>query len=495
MTQKTLLWLLLSGLLLSTHLSCAEADGTLEIYLVQSPLSEEDPLDTNLVNYIRIRIAGEDMRTVEDVFEFEPGGSATLSKIPVGNNRIITVEGLGEAENEYAVSRGRSLPMKIREGHQEIELFIARVGRFSFAPGDGLMEARFAHTAAVSRQGALFMIGGASAGSIDNPVSPLSSVEVYDPTSGKTKPYSCAEEKNHSLCLNLPRSGAAAALIEDGILVVGGLDPNGGLDTIEKIDTRRMTSEDFGFSTVTSSDAAVVPLENATLIAGGRDAEGHPVDAAELIDVNGTIEVLGLPNPRSAMAAAKSNSEGFLFGGFDENGAITSDFFLFDIQTNTFSGHDTEITGRAWASAASISDGRVLVIGGLTEEGQASASIDLYDPDQNLLCHFGELRLGRWLASVVELSDGKILVMGGLVGNSPGEPTTNVEMIDPRFLTLDEECGQTSGTNVSSPVPDLRIPRYGSSAVLLPNGAVAVTGGLNQDDNPIEKIEIFITVE
>jgi hypothetical protein len=432
---------------------------------------------------------------VEDVFEFEPGGSATLSRVPVGDNRIITVEGLAEAENEFAMSRGRSLPMKIREGHQEIELFIARVGRFSFTPGYGLMDARFAHTTAVSQSGELFMIGGASAGSIDNPESPLSSVEVYDPTSGNTESYSCAEEKNQSLCLNTPRSGAAGALVKDGILVVGGLGPDGDLDTVEKIETARMVSEDFGFTTLASSDAAVVPLENSTLIAGGRNAEGHPVDAAERTDIDGTTEVLSLPNPRWAMAAAKSNSDGFLFGGFDENGAISSDYFLFDSRTDTFSGHDTDIAGRAWASAASISDGRILVIGGLTEQGVASTSIDVYDPDQNLLCHFGELRLGRWLAASVELSDGKILVIGGLVGNSPGEPTTNVEMIDPRFITLEDECGQTSGTNASSPVPDLRIPRYGSSALLLPNGVVAVSGGLDQNDDPIEQIEIFITVE
>jgi hypothetical protein len=136
-----------------------------------------------------------------------------------------------------------------------------------------------------------------------------------------------------------------------------------------------------------------------------------------------------------------------------------------------------------------------LVLGGLTENGDASTSIDIYDPEKNLLCHFGELRLGRWLASSVELSDGKILVMGGRVGSSPGEPTTNVEMIDPRFITLGDECGQSSGTSASSPVPDLRIPRYGSAALLLPNGAVTVTGGLDRDDTPIEQIEIFIPIE
>ncbi len=492
---KTCVWLLLGFLILTPHLACQDADGSLEVYLAQSPLSEEDPLDTNLVQFIRISVSGEGMSTIEEVFEFEPGGSSTLPRVPVGNNRIITVEGLSEAENEYAVSRGRSLPMRIGEGHQEIELFIARVGRFSFTPGYGLAEARFAHTAVLSEQGELFMMGGASAGSIDSPDDPLSSIEIYDPTSGKTEAYTCSDETGDSLCLSQPRSGAAGALIEDGILVLGGLGFDGDLSTIERVDTKQLMSEDFGSTTVAGSDAAVLNMDDETLVAGGRDAEGYATDNTELISANGDIEVLGLPSPRWAMATAKTNFGGFLFGGFDESNAISSSFFLFDSQFDAFSVHNTDIPGRAWAAAVSISDGRVLVIGGLNEDGTASASIDVYDPDQNLLCHFGELRLGRWLASTVELSDGKILVMGGLVGNSPGTPTTNVEMIDPRFVTLEDECGQSSGTSASSPVPDLRIPRYGSFAFLLPNGAVAVTGGLDQDDNPINQIEVFITVE
>ncbi|MCP4606129.1 MAG: hypothetical protein GY847_37390 [Proteobacteria bacterium] len=476
---------------LSLFCSCTSDYGTVDVYLVRSPNVEENPLDTSLVSHVRIRVTGGGMEPMEEVFAFKSGGSSTLGQIPAGDGRIITVEGLAGQNDEYAISRGRSLPVRIEKGHQKIELFVARVGRFSYTPGHGLKQARFAHTAMLSYQGKLLLIGGATAGSWENPKGLLSSIEIYDPTSGKTEHYACGRSSN-DMCLEQARAQAAGVTIEDGILLLGGMGRDDLLSSVEFIDIEQMSIEQLSFTSAKRSDAAVIALSDKYLVAGGRDSEGNAIDVVEIISPEGTIKRANLEEPRWAMAAARSGANGFLFGGFDENGDISNDFLLFDSSKDEFVIHETETQARAWASAVSLQDGRVLVLGGLDTDGEASQSIDLFDPKRNMLCPLGELRYGRWLTSAVRLTDGRVLVMGGLTGLDPGEPTAGVEILDPRFVELRENCGQTSGMLSTSPAQNMKIRRFASSAIVLHNGAVAVAGGLDQDNNPVKQIEVFI---
>ncbi len=481
------------ALLLTVTASCDSNLGSLEVYIKRSPLDTEDPLNSSRITHIRIRVTGDDMDLVEDVYPFEPGGTSTLPKVPIGRNRVITVEGLA-GEDGYAVSRGRSLPMEVSAGHNKIELFMAGVDVFSFTPGYGLAQARFGHATAVSENGELFMVGGSVAGTMLDPESMLSSIEVYDPTSGNTRYLICSNESGDG-CLGDPRTHAAGIALDEGILLLGGIGPKGLLDTVEFIDADLLEVETLDNTSAKRSDAVVVRVEELNLVAGGRGSDGLAVDTAELVDSSGDIEKLTLPKPRFAMAAAASAGNVILFGGLGEDGDVADGFFLFESSTKKFSFHETSVPGRAWASAVSLADGRVVIIGGLDRDGEASTSVDLFDPGLSQICHLGDLVRGRWLASVVRLKDGRLLVIGGLIGTDPGEPTAEMEALDPRNMRIGTSCDDVSGLSVDPNVSNTNIRRYASSAVLLPNGVVALTGGLDRNKAPINQIEVFVPDE
>jgi len=488
--RQTILGLIL---FFGLSLSCSTDYGTVEVYLVRSPNTEEDPLDPARTTHIRIRVTGKGMAPQEGIFAFKEGGISTVPAIPIGNDRVITVEGLA-GKDGYAISRGRSLPIRIQEGSQRVELFVATIGRFSYTPGNGLTQARFAHTTAISKKGELFVIGGAVTGSYETPLGQLDSIEIYHPGSGKTEYFTCGQTSGN-LCLKDPRAHAAGVLVPDGVLLLGGVGENDLLDAIELLDLELKALEALKATAVPRQNAVVIHLGDQSLVAGGIDRDGGAVDVAELLNADYKIEILNLGRKRRAMAAQASSQKGFLFGGFDENDELSTEFLLFDPLTKQFSSHPIDVESRAFAGAVPLSNGQVLVIGGLNANGEGSTAISLFDPTLNRLCPLGDLKRGRWLHGAVKLPDGRVLVIGGLTGWDPGQPTPTVEILDPRFIKVGNSCGQITGVLSISPGPDLRIPRFAATASLLPNNVVAVVGGLDQNSNPINQIEVFVPDE
>lgn len=476
-------------------LSCEPESGTLGVYLVRSPLVAEDPLDVSLVTHLKIRVTGPGMSPKEKIFPFEPGGMSALPDIPVGQNRVVEVECLA-GEQGLAISSGRTLPLTITAGYREIELFVGRVGRFSLAPGYGLSEARFGHTSVLSPTGELIMIGGASAGTHEEPQTILSSIEVFDPTSGKTTYYPC-DSVDSQPCLASPRAHAAAMPLGDDVLIEGGISSTGVETTREILDVNRFVFENHSSAEMPRYFGAVITFAETSLVAGGRNATHAPTDFVVYVSKQGIVEQLSLPAARAGLAASwTGNSEkgglGLLFGGYAPDESISAVSYLFDFNTRQFRELSSPIDARAWASAVTLADGRVLVIGGLNRDGAGSTSVDLYDPNADALCHIGELKYGRWLASAVRLRNGRVLVLGGLAGSDPGEPTRSAELLDSRFVTIASGCNEMTGTLSVSDLPGMRIARYAATATVVPNGLIVVAGGLDGDGAALNQIELFV---
>ncbi len=476
-------------------MSCSDNYGSLDIYIVRSPDVMEDPLHPDNTSHLRVQVSGGGMEAEEEVFDFKEGSSSTLQHIPTGNNRVITIEGLsGEEGSGFAISRGRSLPMKISKGKQKVDLFVARVDRFSYTPGNGLTQARFAHSPMFDERGRLYFVGGATSGSPESPAGLLRSIEVYDPTSGSTTYIDCGQSAE-DICLEYPRAYAAGLAIDDGLLVLGGIGQEGLVSTAELLDMEARVVEQLQTPCAERAGATIIELDEQYLVAGGRDIEGRSVDVVELVQRDGTIERLNLPEPRRAISAAPSSGKGFLFGGFDADDVVSSDSFVFDPAKKSFRVITSDVEARAWASVVSLSGGRVLVLGGLNENGEASSSVDIYDPGADVLCHLGELIYARWMTSAVRLKDGRVLVIGGLTGDDPGEPTAQMEMLDARYVEIQGDCNHVDGMLSRAIHPRMKNRRYLASAVLLQNGVVAVAGGLDPENNPMKHIEVFVPDE
>jgi Ca2+-binding RTX toxin-like protein len=234
--------------------------------------------------------------------------------------------------------------------------------------------------------------------------------------------------------MSVPRSGAAAAPLPDGrVLVAGGyyFSPSAPYDhylsSAEVFDpaTNSFSSAGIGSMSVPRIDAVAAPLpDGRVLVAGGTSFDGNLQD----------------------MQSAE----------------------IFDPATNSFSstGIGSMSTPRAGAVAAPLPDGRVLVAGGVEEPHPTviSASAEVFDPATNTFSSAGIGSMTRPSvgAAAAPLPDG-VLVAGGF------ERGLGAEVFDPATNTF-------SSTWIGS----MSTPRSGAVAAPLPDGRVLVagTGGL-----------------
>src|SRR5260370_727262 len=175
--------------------------------------------------------------------------------------------------------------------------------------------------------GFLYVIGG------ENSTGVLSDLQRYDPVLDAWTPLSP---------MNAARAGAAAAVIDDGIFVIGGRQSTSGpcsggpyLTTVEKYD----------------------------------------------IDTDTWSPVAQLPSARSDLAAVAHGGKIYVFGGCSDTG-VTKEVDMYDPQTNTWTtGLASMPTARASLVAGHSGD-NVYAIGG-TDGVSASNANEVYDVAHN----------------------------------------------------------------------------------------------------------------
>lgn len=131
---------------------------------------------------------------------------------------------------------------------------------------------------------------------------------------------------------------------------------------------------------------------------------------------------------------------------------------IYDPATGQFSPAGDMNNPRAWHSATLLKDGRVLIIGGDVGLGTA----ETYDPATGLFAATGSPNFPQRHHSATLLRNGKVLIAGGAARFDFGEAA---EIYDPA----------TGAFAVAGPVGGSL-----STAALLADGRVLITGGLNQ---------------
>jgi hypothetical protein len=122
-----------------------------------------------------------------------------------------------------------------------------------------------------------------------------------------------------------------------------------------------------------------------------------------------------------------------------------------------------EMLERRYGHAASLlADGRVLITGGSTgrEWKDTTSSAEIYDPHRETFAETGKMSLPRFhhQAATLELADGQLLVAGS---------GARLEIYNPATGAFNSAPGNV-GTG-----------RLFSTATMLPNGKVLITGGYN----------------
>src|SRR5215471_3692702 len=154
------------------------------------------------------------------------------------------------------------------------------------------------------------------------------------------------------------------------------------------------------------------------LLSGGQDANGHPLGALVLRDVQGNDQPLpvSFQSPRMwHTATVLPDGTVLIFGGIGSDGRVVRQAELFDPATQSSQLLNSGAPSpRVFHSSTLLTDGRVLIVGGVGENGKPLLSAELWDPRQKTSSFpEGRLTTPRRSHLATLLPDGRVLLSGG----------------------------------------------------------------------------------
>src|SRR2546422_11048988 len=212
--------------------------------------------------------------------------------------------------------------------------------------------------------GFLYVIGGEGSTGV------LADLQRYDPVTDMWTPL---------MSMPTARAGAAAAVIDDGIFVIGGRQSTNGpcsggpyLQTVEKYDIDTNTWSPVAQLPTPRSDLAAVARGGKIFVFGGCSSTGvtNEVDMYDPQTNTWTTGLAPMPTPRASLVAGHSGDKVYAIGG--TNGVSTSNANeVYDIPSNSWSPNTAMPTARQEAGVHSHG-GRIYVVGGSTPASGAS---------------------------------------------------------------------------------------------------------------------------
>ena len=340
-----------------------------------------------------------------------------------------------------------------------------------FTPTGSLQEARGLHTATLLPNNKVLIAYGSNSNSYTEATGyvGLSSVEVYDPGTGKFTEI----EGDDGVGI----FGHTATLLPNGMVLLAGGFVNSvwdyGPSTSDNgaglYDSVTGVFSGTGNMTANRGDHTATLLANGkVLIAGGADQDptGTGLASAELYDPStGTFTQTGSMAVGRFLHTATllQNGKVLIVGGaLTSSSEPVATAEVYDPSTGIFTMTGSMATPREQHTATLLADGRVLIVGGTTSPGtgglQGTATAEVYDPSTGSFSVTGSMAEARTFHTATLLPSGQVLVAGG------GGENSTAEVYDPATGSFSSTGGMENG-------------RSGHSATLLPNGSVLVAGG------------------
>ncbi len=317
-------------------------------------------------------------------------------------------------------------------------------------------------------------------GGLDTNGNALSQAEIYDPASNSFAPTKGA--------MNYARYGCTATTLQDGTVLTAGGNDSGG----ETTDTAEIYAPALGTFSYTKGPmiaphafhAAVLLADGKVLVAGGLNGSAV-LASAELYDpASETFSATAGPlnSARDDFAAILlADGRALLAGGAGSSSLDSAELYNPSSSTFSFTANSMS-TGRWAASAAPLPDGNAIVGAGSSAFPYPipeQASFDLFDASTNKFSPTGALHIARWGAAAVVLPDGAPLILGGI--DNQGTNSGNYE-------PSGEIYNPTAGTfTVTGGLNALRM-EYASA--LLPDGRVLIAGGADET-SALDTAEVF----
>ncbi len=211
--------------------------------------------------------------------------------------------------------------------------------------------------------GFLYVIGGGNSGVA------LSDLQRYDPV---------LDAWTTLMPMNTARAGAAAAVIDDGIFVIGGRQSTGGpcsggpyLTTVEKYDIDTDTWSPVAPLPSARSDLAAVAHGGKIYVFGGCSDTGvtREVDMYDPQTNTWTTGLASMPTARASLVAGHSGDNVYAIGGTDGVSASNANE-VYDVAHNSWS--NAPMTTARQEAGVNSHGGRIYVVGGATPAYGAS---------------------------------------------------------------------------------------------------------------------------
>jgi N-acetylneuraminic acid mutarotase len=276
-----------------------------------------------------------------------------------------------------------------------------------------MVSARSKHSATTLAGGKVLVAGGFGANG-----NPMSTAEVYDPAgSSQNDPTAKGTFSGTSNNLSVPRTQHTATLLGDGrVLIVGGVNNNGGVTGIEIYDpATNLFTFKINMAASRWAHSATLLQNGKVLIVGGNSNGPFPVPNGEVYDpVQNTLTPTSesIQALRSQHAAfLRADGKVMVVGGTRFYPTLEPVTEIYDQNTNQLTPGPSMLFPRMYPVVANDS-----IFGGNSSDafGQAGLSeVERYDSANDRFVFAGNLVVKRQAHGAVPIAGGKVAVFGG----------------------------------------------------------------------------------
>lgn len=249
------------------------------------------------------------------------------------------------------------------------------------------------------------------------------------------------------------------------------------LNLPEKVNAQTWTNTSNLNTARTAHTCELLANGKVLIIAGSTSAHNNGLSSCEVFNpVTGSITNTGSLNASRYFHASTTLTNGKVLVSGGYGGMYHTSCELYDTSTKTWSSTGSMTNRRYGHTSTLLNNGKVLVTGG--HGGSNLSSCELYDPTTGTWSSTGSLPNTIWGHTATLLSSGKVLVVGGATTYFGYNIINSCALYDP-------------STGTWSATGSMSTSRVWHSAVLLNDGKVLVSGGLNSSTNYHKTCEIY----
>ncbi|MBZ5546068.1 MAG: hypothetical protein LAO07_20775, partial [Acidobacteriia bacterium] len=170
-----------------------------------------------------------------------------------------------------------------------------------------------------------------------------------------------------------------------------------------------------------SGAAAAALSDGRVLVTGGDGAAGSPVASVEVFGLDGSfVPVAPMSFARARhVAVALADGRVLVAGGVGADGNASNSGEVYDPASGSWQALlEGMLEPRAGATATLLPDGKVLIAGG-ENSGVASMTLEVFDPASESFLPAGVMSTPRKDHAAALLADGRVFLAGGSDGTNP----------------------------------------------------------------------------